>query len=101
MIEEWNEDGEAFEREPLGAEVALLDGLLEEVGADELGEDVGLVGLRGGALDLILQPLALLERGDVHELDGEVAAVVGAGFGGGVAFGDLSDGERLGWEELA
>ena len=45
LIEKWNEDGEAFERESLGAEVALLDDLLEEVGADELGEDVGLVGL--------------------------------------------------------
>ena len=101
LIEKRNEDSEAFEREALGAEVALLDDLLEEIGAEELGEDVVLVGLGGGALDLILEPLALLERGDVHELDGEVAAVVAAGLGGDVALGDLGDGEWLGWEELA
>ncbi len=61
LIEKWDEDGEAFEREALGAEVALLDDLLEEIGADELGEDVVLIGLRCGLLHLLLQPLALLE----------------------------------------
>ena len=45
LIEKWDEDGEAFEGEALGAEVALLDDLLEEIGADELGEDVLLIGL--------------------------------------------------------
>ena len=35
LIEERDEDGEAFEGEALGAEIALLDDLLEEVGADE------------------------------------------------------------------
>ena len=43
LIEKRDEDGEAFEREALGAEVALLDDLLEEVGADEVGEDALLV----------------------------------------------------------
>ena len=42
LIEKGDEDGEAFEREALGAEVAGLDDLLEEVGADELREDAGL-----------------------------------------------------------
>ena len=37
----------------------------------------------------------------MHELDGEVAAVVAAGFGGDVAFGDGGDGEGLGREVLA
>lgn len=54
LVEEWDEDGEAFEGEALGAEVALLDGLLEEIGADELGEDVLLVRFGCGAFDLIL-----------------------------------------------
>ena len=101
LVEEWDEDGEAFEREALGAEVALLDDLLEEIGADELGEDVVLVGFGCGAFDLLLQPLALFGIGDVHELDGEVAAVVGARFGGDVAFGGRGDGEGLGREILA
>src|SRR5258705_6532939 len=61
LIEKRNEDGEAFERKSLGAEVALLDYLLEEIGADELGEDVLLIWLWRGLLDLFLQPLALLE----------------------------------------
>ena len=50
LIEKRNEDGEAFEGEALGAEVALLDDLLEEVGADEFGEDVCLVGLWAAGL---------------------------------------------------
>src|ERR1700737_3212982 len=35
LIEKWNEDGEAFERESLGAEIALLDYLREDISADE------------------------------------------------------------------
>ncbi len=101
LIEKWDEDGETFEGEALGAEVALLDDLLEEVGADELGEDVGLIWLGCGALDLVLEPLALLEIRDVHELDGEVAAVVGAGLGGDFALGCGGDGEGFGREILA
>ncbi len=101
LVEEWDEDGEAFEGEALGAEVALLDDLLEEVGSDEFCEDVGLVRFGGGALDLVLDPLALLEVGDVHELDGEVSAVVAAGLGGDVAFGGGGDGEGFGREVLA
>ena len=101
LIEKWNEDGEAFERKSFGAEVALLDDLLEEIGADELGEDVLLIGLGCGLFDLLLQPLALLEAGDVRELDGEGSAVVAAGFGGEFAFGDGCDGEGLGRKVLA
>ena len=46
LVEEGDQDGEAFEREALGAEVARLDDLLEEVGLDEPFEDVALVGPR-------------------------------------------------------
>ena len=41
LVEEGNEGGDAFEGEALGAEVAGLDDLLEEVGAGEEVEDVG------------------------------------------------------------
>src|SRR5437868_12249594 len=81
LIEKRNEDSEAFERKTFGAEIALLDDLLEEIGANELGEDVFLIGLGGGLLDSLLQPLTLLEAGDVHELDGEISAVVAARLG--------------------
>ena len=49
LVEERDEGGEAFEREALGAEVALLDDLLEEVGADEVGEDAR-AGFGGGVV---------------------------------------------------
>ena len=55
LIEKRNEDSEAFERKTFGAEIALLDDLLEEIGANELGEDVFLIGLGGGLLDSLLQ----------------------------------------------
>ena len=53
-IEERDQDGEALERKALGAEVARLDDLLEEVGADEVGEDVCLVGRGRRLLHLLL-----------------------------------------------
>ena len=99
LIEKRNEDGEAFEGEALGAEVALLDNLFEEVGADELGEDVCLIGLGRGVLELVLKPLALLGVGNVHELDGEVSAVVAAGLGGDLALGSSGDGKGF-WREI-
>jgi hypothetical protein len=100
LVEERDEDGEAFEREALGAEVARLDDLLEDVGADEVGEDAPLGGRRGGLLDLVLEPLALLVVRDVHELGGDGAAVVGAGLVGQLALGH-GLGERLRRQVLA
>ena len=78
-IEERNQNGEAFEREALGAEIARLDDLLEDVGADKLGEDVLLVGSGRRLLHALLQPLALLRAGNVHELGGDGAAVDSCG----------------------
>ena len=79
-IEVGDEDGEAFEREALGAEVARLDDLLEDVGLDEAGEDARLVDRRARRCSmLLLQPLALLGVGDVHELDADGAAVEARG----------------------
>jgi hypothetical protein len=100
LIEKRDEDGEAFKRKSFGAEITLLDHLLEEIGADELGEDMVLIGLGCWTFDLILQPLALLEIWDVHELDCEVSAVEGAGFGGELAFGGGGDGEGFGRKVL-
>ncbi len=93
LVEERDENGEAFEREALGAEVALLDDLLEEVGADEVGEDARLLeeAVGGGrvtgdiSLEAFLDPSALFRRGDVHELGADGAAVVAARLLGGGA----------------
>ena len=56
LIEEGNERREAFERETLGAEVALLNDLLEYVGANEAGKDAALVGRLVGPFHPFLNP---------------------------------------------
>ena len=50
LVEEGDEGGDAFQREALGAEIARLDDLLEEVGAGEEVEDRLRIGLRGRGL---------------------------------------------------
>ena len=105
LVEERDEDGEAFEGEALGAEVALLDDLLEEVGAEEIGEDAGCRDGRGGgrSFEALLDPGAFLGGGDVHELGADGGRVDATGFlgvGGGFV-GCALNGERLRREELA
>ncbi len=108
LVEERDEDGEPFQREALGAEVALLDDLLEEVGADEIGEDALLVdeAVGGGLIgrdvffEALLDPGAALWRRDVHELGANGAAVVAASFLGGGAIGS-GRGKGFGREVLA
>ena len=60
-----------------------------------------MIGLGCGLLDLFLQPLALFEAGDVHELDGDGSAVEAPCLGGVLAFGNGGDGEGFGREVLA
>ena len=43
FVDQRNEGGDAFEREALAAEIALLHDLLEDVGAGEQVEDASLV----------------------------------------------------------
>ncbi len=100
LIEKGNEDGEAFEGEALGAEIALLDDLLEEVGADEVGEDSRGVGRGGGGFEALLNPGPFFGRGDVHEL-GTDGGGVDAASGFGVGTFGVGSGEGLGGEELA
>jgi hypothetical protein len=99
-IEERDEHGEALEREALGAEVAGLDDLLEDVGADEIGEDVCPVGRGRGLFHLLLQPLPLRGVGNVHELNADAAAVECACLGREFTFG-RGRGEGLRREILA
>ena len=89
LIEERNENGQALEREALGAEVALLDDLLEDVGADKAGEDAGFCGIGCGVilLELLLNPGALFGRGNVHELCADGTAIIFARFFGVSAVG--------------
>ncbi len=109
LVKERDQDGEALEGEALGAEVALLDDLLEEVGAEEAGEDA-VVGNDGrgrvsdGSFEALLDPGALFSGGDVHELGADGGSVDAASFldVGGVFVGRrLGDGEGRRGEELA
>jgi hypothetical protein len=72
-VEEWDQRLAALEREALGADVLLLDELLEHHRVGELGQDADLrlageLDVVAGALHALLQPLAHLEVVDVHEL---------------------------------
>src|SRR6202022_4090853 len=77
-IEERDQDGQTFQREALRPQITRLDHLLEQVGANELGEDMLLVRLRGNLLHALLQPLPPLQICDVHELDCNRPTVIAA-----------------------
>ena len=85
-IEERDEHGQALKREALGAEIARLNDLLEDICANKLGENVGLIDGGRMLLDLRLQPLPSLVVRDMHELGSDVAAVIAARFSGAFAF---------------
>jgi len=99
-VEERDEDGQTLEREALGAEIALLNDLLEDVAADEAGEDARVVDGLAVSFEALLNPGALFGRGNVHELGADRAAVIAAGFFGVCAVGGRR-GKWLGREELA
>src|ERR1019366_9694012 len=77
-----------------------LDDLLEDVGADEIGEDVCPVGRGRGLFHLLPQPLPLRGVGNVHELNADAAAVERASLGRELALGQ-GGGEGLRRQELA
>lgn len=70
----------AFQRKSLVAEIALLQSLLEEVGAHEEIEGAFLVDGGWFGLDVFLNPAATLWVGDVRELDANAATINTAGF---------------------
>ena len=76
FVQQRNQRGVAFQRVALGADVARVDRLLEDVGANQLVENARAIDrfltLRFHAL---LDPLAPLGIGNVHELDADAAAV--------------------------
>src|SRR5690606_4912819 len=77
-VEQRDERLAALEREALLADVLRLQERLERLGLVELAEDAQLlvvVRLLVGALELLLEPVALLVVADVHVLDADRAAV--------------------------
>jgi hypothetical protein len=82
FIQQWDQRSVAFQGEAFVAEVPLLQNLLEHFGADEALADEFTVGGRSRGFHLGLNPLALFQAGNVHELGGYSPAVGMAGFGG-------------------
>ena len=113
LVEKRDENGEAFKGKSLRPEIALLDDLLEEIGTNELGQNMLLTGLGsrllelcccsscGWLLELFLDPLALLRVDDVHELGGDGPAVIAARLGRILALRNGGDGKRLGRQVLS
>ena len=71
FIDERNQHGHAFERKPLGAEIARLNDLLEKVGAQQQLESALRIRPRTNfraPLQPVLDPLAPTGVGNMHEL---------------------------------
>ena len=60
FIDQRDQGGDAFEREALAAEIALLHDLLEDVGASQQVEDALLVFLRRLGFHVLVDPAAAL-----------------------------------------
>ena len=86
FIQKWDQDGDPFQGEALGAEIPGLDDLLEEVRLGETFQNLTLVRQGRRLFHALLDPLAFGGVGEVHELDRDAAAVIAAGFFGVLAF---------------
>ena len=84
-IEQRNQRGDAFERKTLGAQVARLQNLFEEVGANQALEDFFLVDFGRGGFETLGDPAAALRLRQVHEIGADSAAIDAARFVGGFA----------------
>src|SRR6185312_11477892 len=78
LVEIGDQCRKTFERETLGAEIALLNHLLKNIRADEPGKNAGCVGSGVFALQTFLDPRPLFDAGNMHELGANGAAVVAA-----------------------
>ena len=86
LVQQRNQRGVAFQRIALGADVARVDRLLEDIGAHQLIQNaraIDMLLLR--RLHALLDPLPSLRIGDVHELHADAAAVDAAGRVGNIA----------------
>jgi hypothetical protein len=77
-IEQRDERGVAFEREALAAEIAALEHLFKEIGANQAIQDGGLVDLELRAFHALGNPAAAFEFRDVQEFHADVAAITAA-----------------------
>ncbi len=85
LVKKGNQHGDAFQRETLGAEIARLNHLLEEIGLDQAFENLALVRRRRRLLHALLDPFPPGCVGKMHELDPDASAVIALGFLGSLA----------------
>src|SRR5712692_5030038 len=86
FVHERDESGHALERKAFGAEIALLQNLLEQLSPDELIQHVSLIHGGLGTFHVFLDPVAPLGIADVHELRTQSTAVHAARFVSEFAF---------------
>ncbi len=84
-VEQRDQRGFAFERKTLGAEIAGLQDLLEEVGADQALQSSFLIDLGLRPFHALGDPAAAFRLGKMHEFGADGAAIDAAGFLGGFA----------------
>src|SRR6266852_1968863 len=103
-VKKGDDCGDTLQRKTLRAEVARLENLFEQVGANQAFENFSLVDLQLWSFDALGNPLAPLGLRQVHELRANSAAVDAAGFVGGLSgesreLGALERFEEVEWVE--
>src|SRR5215469_5141880 len=98
FIDQWEQGGDAFERKPLGSQVALLQYQLEKFASDQKIENATLIDVRGCGFEVLLNPPPTGRVGNMHEFRAHGAAIDTARVLGEFAV-DLEFGMRNGLQE--
>src|SRR5207302_10691549 len=86
FVHQWNQRGDAFEGETLGAQISLLQNQLEKIGSNEQIEGALLFNFGLRSFQSLLDPAAAFGVRDVGELDANGSAINATGFLGELAF---------------
>ncbi len=84
-IEQRNQRGDTFERKSLRTEIARLQYLLEEVGANQALENFALVYVLGWCFEEVDDPAPAFRLGQMHKVRANRAAIDASRFFGGFA----------------
>src|SRR5260370_39681524 len=103
-VKKGNDCGNTFQRKTLRAEVARLENLFEQIGANQAFENFSLVDLKLRSFDALGNPLAPFGLRQVHELRANSAAIDAACLVGGLSgesreLGALERFEEVEWVE--
>ncbi len=95
-VEQRDQRGDAFERKAFGAEVAGLQNLLEQIGANEPFENFCLIGFRRHSFHAFGDPLAAFRLGEMHEFRADGVAIEAASlFGDRAGKGEIGVAQRF------